>query len=40
MLGFYATCFLFVIVVLGTLLRVVTGMNLFSLLSTSAASSC
>jgi aerobic C4-dicarboxylate transport protein len=32
MLGFYATCFLFVVVVLGTLLRVVSGMNLFSLL--------
>ena len=32
MLGFYATCFLFVIVVLGTLLRVVTGINIFSLL--------
>ena len=31
MLGFYATCFLFVIVVLGTLLRVVTGVNVFSL---------
>ena len=32
MLGFYATCFLFVIVVLGTLLKVVTGINLLSLL--------
>ncbi|WP_088317587.1 cation:dicarboxylate symporter family transporter [Kineosporia sp. R_H_3] len=32
MLGFYATCLLFVVVVLGTLLRVVAGLNLFSLL--------
>jgi aerobic C4-dicarboxylate transport protein len=32
MLGFYATCLLFVVGVLGTLLRVVSGMNLFSLL--------
>ncbi len=32
MLGFYLTCFLFVVVVLGTLLRVVTGVNIFSLL--------
>jgi len=32
MAGFYATCLLFVVVVLGTLLRVVSGMNIFSLL--------
>jgi aerobic C4-dicarboxylate transport protein len=32
MLGFYATCLLFVVGVLGTLLRVVSGINLFSLL--------
>ena len=32
MLGFYLTCFLFVIVVLGTLTRLVTGLSLFSLL--------
>jgi aerobic C4-dicarboxylate transport protein len=32
MLGFYATCFLFVIVVLGTLLRLTTGINLLKLL--------
>ncbi|MFD5265811.1 cation:dicarboxylate symporter family transporter [Streptomyces sp. NPDC058335] len=29
MLGFYATCFLFVFIVLGTLLRVVSGLNIF-----------
>ncbi|MEV6104739.1 cation:dicarboxylase symporter family transporter [Streptomyces sp. NPDC051940] len=32
MLGFYATCFVFVFGVLGVLLRVVTGINLLSLL--------
>ncbi len=32
MLGFYTTCFLFVIVVLGTLLKVTTGVNLLRLL--------
>ncbi|MGY1839702.1 MULTISPECIES: cation:dicarboxylate symporter family transporter [unclassified Modestobacter] len=32
MLGFYATCLLFVVVVLGTLLRLVAGVNLFTLL--------
>ncbi|MGY1748758.1 cation:dicarboxylate symporter family transporter [Modestobacter sp. SYSU DS0511] len=32
MLGFYATCLLFVVVVLGLLLRVVAGVNLFALL--------
>ncbi|MQA35330.1 cation:dicarboxylate symporter family transporter [Modestobacter roseus] len=32
MLGFYATCLLFVVVVLGSLLRVVAGVNLFALL--------
>ena len=32
MLGFYATCALFVFVILGTLLKVTTGINLFSLL--------
>jgi aerobic C4-dicarboxylate transport protein len=32
MLGFYATCLVFVLVILGTLLRVVTGLSLFSLL--------
>ena len=32
MLGFYATCFVFVFVVLATVLRVTTGINLFSLL--------
>ncbi|MBY8845077.1 cation:dicarboxylase symporter family transporter [Streptomyces sp. SP2-10] len=31
MLGFYVTCFLFVFIVLGTLLRVVAGLNVFSL---------
>jgi len=32
MLGFYITCALFVFVILGTLLKVVTGINIFSLL--------
>lgn len=32
MLGFYITCALFVFVVLGTILRMVTGINVFSLL--------
>ncbi|SFL15413.1 cation:dicarboxylate symporter family transporter [Geodermatophilus ruber] len=32
MLGFYATCVLFVVVVLGLLLRLVAGVNLFALL--------
>jgi aerobic C4-dicarboxylate transport protein len=32
MIGFYITCFLFVFIVLGTILRVFTGINLFSLL--------
>ncbi|MFJ6837706.1 cation:dicarboxylate symporter family transporter [Streptomyces sp. NPDC091209] len=32
MLGFYVTCFLFVFIVLGTLLRVVTGLNILTLL--------
>ncbi|HEX8343362.1 MAG TPA: cation:dicarboxylase symporter family transporter [Actinoplanes sp.] len=32
MLGFYATCLIFVIVVLGTLLRLVSGMSIFKLL--------
>ncbi len=32
MIGFYATCFIFVFGVLGLLLKVVTGVNLFSLL--------
>lgn len=32
MLGFYLTCFLFVIVLLGTLLRLVTGVSIFSLM--------
>src|SRR5215212_4875629 len=32
MLGFYITCFLFVILVLGTLLRAVTGVSIFRLL--------
>ncbi|OQD52327.1 C4-dicarboxylate transporter DctA [Streptomyces phaeoluteigriseus] len=31
MLGFYATCFLFVFIVLGALLRIVSGLNIFSL---------
>jgi aerobic C4-dicarboxylate transport protein len=31
MLGFYTTCFLFVFVILGTLLKVTTGMNILSL---------
>jgi aerobic C4-dicarboxylate transport protein len=31
MIGFYATCAIFVIVILGTLLRIVTGVNIFSL---------
>ena len=40
MLGFYTTCALFVFVVLGTLLRVVAGVNVFSLLRYLAGSSC
>ncbi|MFI8994289.1 cation:dicarboxylate symporter family transporter [Streptomyces sp. NPDC053542] len=32
MVGFYITCLLFVIVVLGTLLRLIAGVNIFSLL--------
>ncbi|GGX55296.1 C4-dicarboxylate transporter DctA [Streptomyces minutiscleroticus] len=32
MLGFYVTCLLFVVVVLGTMVRLVTGVNLFHLL--------
>jgi len=32
MIGFYATCFLFVFVVLGSLLRLATGVNIFRLL--------
>jgi len=32
MLGFYATCILFIVIVLGTLLRVVTGVNIFRLM--------
>lgn len=32
MIGFYTTCLLFVFVVLGTLLRVCTGVNVFALL--------
>jgi aerobic C4-dicarboxylate transport protein len=32
MVAFYITCFLFVIIVLGTLVRLVTGLSLFSLL--------
>ena len=32
MLGFYITCFLFVVLVLGTLLRVVTGLSIFKLM--------
>ncbi|MFE9894399.1 cation:dicarboxylate symporter family transporter [Streptomyces sp. NPDC005529] len=32
MLGFYVTCFLFVFVVLGAVLRVVTGLNIFTFL--------
>ncbi|KAF4406172.1 MULTISPECIES: cation:dicarboxylase symporter family transporter [Streptomyces] len=32
MIGFYATCLVFVFVVLGTLLRVVAGVNIFALL--------
>ncbi|CAN5428836.1 C4-dicarboxylate transporter DctA [soil metagenome] len=32
MVGFYVTCFVFVVVVLGTLLKVTTGINVFSLL--------
>jgi len=32
MFGFYATCFLFVILVLGTILRLVTGVSIFKLL--------
>ncbi len=31
MLGFYATCFLFVVIVLGVLLRAVTGLSIFSM---------
>ncbi|MEU3413360.1 cation:dicarboxylase symporter family transporter [Streptomyces sp. NPDC006658] len=31
MLGFYVTCFLFVFVVLGALLRIIAGLNVFSL---------
>ena len=41
MFGFYVTCALFVFVVLGTLLRLVTGVNIFSLLQVPRpASSC
>ena len=40
MIGFYVTCCLFVFVILGTLLRLVAGINIFTLLSTSAANSC
>ena len=32
MLGFYITCFIFVFVALGALLRIVTGLNIFALL--------
>ncbi len=32
MLGFYVTCLLFVLVVLGALTRVVAGVNIFQLL--------
>ena len=32
MLGFYITCFLFVVIVLGTLLRAVTGLSIFKLM--------
>lgn len=32
MVGFYITCILFVVVVLGTLLRIVTGVNIFRLI--------
>ena len=32
MVGFYVTCLLFVFVVLGTLLKAVTGINIFALL--------
>jgi aerobic C4-dicarboxylate transport protein len=32
MIGFYATCAIFVVVILGTLLRLVTGVNIFSLM--------
>ncbi|MFF1699949.1 cation:dicarboxylate symporter family transporter [Streptomyces sp. NPDC058257] len=32
MIGFYVTCALFIVIVLGTLLRLVTGVNLFKLL--------
>lgn len=32
MIGFYITCAIFVIVILGTLLKVVTGVNIFSLM--------
>ncbi|KAA0935059.1 cation:dicarboxylate symporter family transporter [Streptomyces apricus] len=32
MLGFYVTCFLFVFIVLGVMLKVVSGLNIFSLL--------
>lgn len=40
MLGFYVTCFLFVFIVLGALLRVIAGMNVFSLFKYLAGSSC
>jgi aerobic C4-dicarboxylate transport protein len=32
MLGFYLTCFLFIVIVLGALLRVVTGLSIFKLM--------
>ena len=32
MLGFYLTCFLFIVLVLGTLLRMVTGLSIFKLM--------
>src|SRR3712207_4556117 len=32
MLGFYLTCFLFIVIVLGALLRVVTGLSIFKVM--------
>ena len=40
MFGFYVTCALFVFVVLGLILKMATGVNVFSLFRTSPASSC
>ena len=40
MIGFYLACFAFVVVILGTLLKLVTGINIFKLFKYLAGSSC